>query len=439
MRTRRFVPWMAACAALIAVGSASPAHARLCWLRLLVPAASADEVMKFEPVSPESAQAMERRHVHVGPATSAESEHPDVPEPPDTPDAPVAPEVSRGGDVVRIGSDIHIERGQVVEGDVFTLRGDITIDGHVKGNVATTGGDVHLGPTAKVDGDVMCIGGELTEDPGATVLGQRVTALRGGSLRERIKNRIHQRIEENIGGRTHDRGGALGFSLSWLLFSMLIAWLLTKIAPVRTMVALDSLRERPGSSFGVGLLMVLLLGPSVVALALAMAILCITIIGIPLALLLVPTYVAVLTILIMWGFVLGATNVGQQLTGRWPSLMSGPASLRRHAVLGALAVTGMLFASAILRFLPFFGWVSTLLWVLGWVSFGFITTTGAGALLRSKFGLGPEGRWWPPFAPGTAPVTPAGGPPPVAPPPPPPPPAPPAVTDPLAGNPPATS
>lgn len=433
MRTRpSFVPLLAVCAALIA-GAASPAHARLCWMRLLVPAASADEVMKFERVSPESAQAMERRHVHVGPSTSTGADQPDVPEPPDTPEAPIPPEVSRGGDVVRIGSDIHVERGQVVEGDVFTLRGDITIDGHVKGNVATTGGDVHLGPTAKVDGDVMCIGGELTEEPGATVLGQRVTALRG-SVGERIKDRIRNRIRDRIEGRS-ERGGAVGFALSWLLFSMLTAWLFTKIAPARTMVALTSLRERPGISFGVGLLMVLLLGPSMVALALAMAILCITIIGIPLAILLVPTYGAVLAILIMWGFVLGATNVGQQLTGRWPSLVSGPGSLRRHAVLGALAVTGMLFASSILRFLPFFGWVSTLLWVLGWVSFGFITCTGAGALLRSKFGLGPEGRWWPPFAPGPQPVTSAApGPvPPVAPPP-----SPPPVTDPLAGNPPAT-
>jgi hypothetical protein len=101
-------------------------------------------------------------------------------------------------------------------------------------------------------------------------------------------------------------------------------------------------------------------------------------------------------------------------------------------MVGALGITGMLFGAAVLRFIPFFGWVSTLLWVLGWVSFGFITTAGAGALLRSKFGLGAQGRWWPPFAPGPQPA-PASVPPVM-----PPPPAPPPVTDPLAGNPPAT-
>ena len=398
---------------------------------VLVPAVcAAEETMKFEPVSRESAQALERRHVHVGPSGTTVD---DVPEPPEPPEPPAIPEVSRGGDVVRIGSDIHIERGQVVEGDVFTLRGDITVDGHVKGNVATTGGDVHLGPTAKVDGDVMCIGGELTEESGAVVLGQRVTALRGGKFsRSYIRDRIRGGIEHRIEERTHEHGAAIGFSLSWLLFAMLLAWLITKIAPTRTAVALEALRDRPGTSLGVGFLMLLLLGPSVVALALAMAVLCITIIGIPLALLLAPAYCLLLVLLVWWGFVLGATVVGQQMIGRWPSLSGGASSLRRHAVIGALGITGMLFAAAILRFIPFFGWVSTLLWVLGWVSFGFITTAGAGALLRSKFGLGPQGRWWPPFAPGPQPV------PATVPPAAPPPPAPPPVIDPLAGNPPAT-
>lgn len=69
------------------------------------------------------------------------------------------------------------------------------------------------------------------------------------------------------------------------------------------------------------------------------------------------------------------------------------------AVLGALAVNGLFVASRLVRFLPLFGWVATLMWVVGWVTFGLVTMMGAGALLRSKFGQGPGGRWWPPFAP----------------------------------------
>ena len=72
-------------------------------------------------------------------------------------------------------------------------------------------------------------------------------------------------------------------------------------------------------------------------------------------------------------------------------------------------MSGMLVVSSILHFLPFFGWLATLIWVLGFVTFGLATMAGAGALVRSKFGQGPGGRWWPPFARpvSTGPVAPA--------------------------------
>ena len=50
-----------------------------------VPAAWAEETMKFEPVSPDSARAIERRHVHVGPSSSGDVTRPEPPEPPEPP------------------------------------------------------------------------------------------------------------------------------------------------------------------------------------------------------------------------------------------------------------------------------------------------------------------------------------------------------------------
>jgi len=381
-----------------ALSVASPrARGRVAWdLPGRVATAQAQEVMQFEEVPAESAAAMEKRARGSAPRHEphppVEAVHPEVPEP---------PRISRAGDVVRIGSDIHVEENQVVEGDVFALQGDIRVDGRIKGNVATTGGDVHLGPHARVDGDVMCIGGTLVEEPGAVVGGQRVTALGGSGDRRRISEKIRGRISERI-RRPFDRwdgdrgsGRGLGFALSWLIVTMLVAWAVTKFMPDRTGVALATLKRDPGASLAFGFLIILLLIPSVVALALAMAVLCITIIGIPLALLLMPAYAVVLAVLSLWGFAVGVTMVGERLESR----MGGPASLSRAALMGVLAVSGMLLASSIVRALPFFGWIATLLWVLGFVTFGFTTMAGAGALLRSKFGQGPGGRWWPPFGP----------------------------------------
>jgi hypothetical protein len=409
VRSLRIPLWIAAVLVLGAAAAPGQVQARArrpFWTSLIAPPASAQEVMKFEPMPAESAAALEKRSGRrARPATPPEPATPASPSEPapggaelaPIPDLPAIAEVSRGGDVVRIGSDIHIEAGHVIEGDVFALRGDIRVDGHVKGNVAATGGNVHLGSTAKVDGDVVCIGGELVEDSGAVVSGQRVTALRGSGDR-RLARRISERMVER---GIHERGGAIGFSFSWLLMSLVVAWAFTKIAPARTAVALERLRHKPMLSIGIGWLVVLLLAPSLVALALAMAILCITIVGIPLALLLFPAYGVFLALIIMWGFVLGASMVGRQVGGRWPSLAAGSASLQRDAILGTIAVCGALLLGSILHFMPPFRWAATLVWVLAWVTLGLMTSAGMGALLSSKLGLGPRGRWWPPFGPGS--------------------------------------
>lgn len=349
----------------------------------------AQETMTFEEVSAESAGARgEAKAVRRGSRDTA----PVAPVAPSPPSVVPAPGVSRDGDLVRIGSDVHVERDQVVDGDVFAIGGDIRVDGHVRGNVAATAGNVNLGATARVDGDVVCIVGELTEEDGAVVSGQRVTAMRGrGDRGERLRERLEHRRWR---GDRWD-GGRIGFGLSWTLFTVLVAWAMARFLRNRTRVALDMLHARPAASIAMGFLMVLLLVPSVVALALAVAVLCITIIGIPLALMLLPTYGLLLALIGLWGFTLGALVVGERLRPK----VGSPWTIETAAAAGAATLGGAFLLSGILGAIPLFGWLGGLLWVVGFVAFGFLTLAGCGALLRSKFGQGPGGRWWPPFGP----------------------------------------
>ncbi len=401
-----------------------------------MPAAWGEDVMKFEPVPAESVSAVERgraerraraaaRHDAVTPPDSPD--HPDVPEPPQPPEPPEPPEVTRAGDVVRIGSDIHIEKGQVIEGDVFALRGNIIVDGHVKGNVAATGGDVTLGSTARIDGDVMCIGGKLEEEEGARVLGQRVTALRSGRDRARIEHAFREHeLETKLDDSTEKHVRHLSFALSWLVVSLLLAWGIGKFAPARSQVTVDSLRQEPGLSLAIGLGLILMLVPSVVALALVVAILCITIIGIPLALGALVAYAGLIVVLALWGYVVGVMPLGQRVAQR----MGRPASPVQMAVFGVLLISGLRVLSEILHFIPLFGWLGKLLWVVVFLVAAVATIMGAGALVRTKFGQGRDGRWWPLFTP-ARPTTPA--PSESGPPPPPTPPAPPPAAPPTAG------
>jgi hypothetical protein len=75
-------------------------------------------------------------------------------------------------EVVALGRDVVVE-GEV-SSDVAVINGDARIDGLVTGDVIVLGGSARLGPTARVDGDVFTVGGEISTSAGANVGGRAV-------------------------------------------------------------------------------------------------------------------------------------------------------------------------------------------------------------------------------------------------------------------------
>ncbi len=386
-------------------------------------AAWAADEMQFTRVSPESAARIERRmHPRRGTTVITRVVSDTLtPLPPIEPEAPLPP--GRSGEMMRIGSDIHIEKDQTVVGDVVAISGDVTVDGHVKGDVTALRGDVYLGSTARVDGDVACIGGELHEESGAFVGGQRVTALGG---RETRKSRIHRRVADGVDD-TVDRAvrnfSRFGATLAWLLVMLGLIWLAVRIAGGRTAIAVDVLRRETAASLGVGLLAWVLIVPSLIALCLVVAILCITIIGIPVAIAALFAYGVLVAVLILWGFIVGLAWFGEQFGRRF--LPAGGVSLTRAAMFGALAIIGGRAIGHLLHAIPGLGFIGGFLVVISWIVSSLVTTLGAGSLLRSEFATGLVGRWWrgtrtprgtsvPPVAP-ASPIS-AAPPPPSAPP-----------------------
>jgi Polymer-forming cytoskeletal len=370
----------------------------------------ADDVLQFKPVSADSAARLEahNRRAHeaaaqaspAAPATPASHSrssahaqpvHADTltPLPPDASPAPDAtpPEPPRhSGEMMRIGSDIHVERDQTIEGDVVAISGDVRVDGHVKGSVQSLGGDVYLGSTARVDGDVAAVKGELHEEPGAYVGGQRVTAL-GGSTVHMGRHSLRPLVEA-AGNRSVRQLVHFGTTLAWLLLMLGIVWLVIRITPHRTGVALDLLRRETAASLGVGLLTWVLIVPSIVALALVVAILCITIIGIPVAIAALMAYALFLIVLTFWGFIVGAAWLSGQVGGTIGK------TLLYLALTGTLLIVGMRAIGHLIGVAPFLGFLGGMIVVVGWCLSGAATTLGAGALLRSEFASGQLGMWW---------------------------------------------
>jgi hypothetical protein len=313
---------------------------------------------------------------------------------------------------MRVGSDIHIETGQVVVGDVMAVGGDVTVDGHVEGDVVSMGGDVYVHAGGRVDGDVVCMGGELHEDEGAVIGGQRVTASRHGKTRTR-----------HIPGD----GVSHGFAgpMVWMLITLGMAWAFAGLAPGRTGRALEVLKREPGTSAVTGMLAAMLTVPSIVALCLLVALLCITIIGIPLALGALFGYFAFLGVLWMWGYVIGAAAIGDAIVRRraasatpgmppspappsgsaWPdaggavsaqampSSAAGGSSLTRAALSGVLVVSGAGLLGSLFHRIGL-GPLGTLLTVFSWLAFSGVTLIGAGAWLRAELKAGTLSRLW---------------------------------------------
>lgn len=369
-----------------------------------------------------------------------------LPEPPTPPEPPEPPDYDRSNanDLVRFGEDITIPADKVVEGDVVAFGGSVTVLGRVKGDCVSIGGSVYVKDHGVVQGDATSVGGGVVTSDSATVGGSNVS-IGGGNL-----------------GRLRHFGpmvGAFGLlgtgawlvkTLVWALIALFFAWLSLLLFRDRFVHANQTMGERFGKSFLFGLLgwvgLVFAVPVGIVALLLfgliAVVILCITIIGIPVAiLLLIALVLGVIGIVVAAAYVSflaylqGSMYLGRLVLGRKPATGVNPliAILVGIVLLGAIDAVGHLIgAVSFFIFQPIgmaLGIAATFLLIV-------FSTAGLGAMLVSRFSAGPwapsSGSQWGfggasapgPVPPGPMPpppfTPPPGGPPPPAPPPPPP-------------------
>ena len=122
----------------------------------------------------------------AAPAPPAPPAAPEIAAPPMPVEPPVPPRSPRprfgrrNGDRVRIGGDVTVEEGEVIDGDVVSVGGSVRVDGEVQGDVVSVGGSVSLGSHALVQGDVTVVGGPLHRDAGALVRGKAQEVSIGG-------------------------------------------------------------------------------------------------------------------------------------------------------------------------------------------------------------------------------------------------------------------
>ncbi|MCY1023576.1 hypothetical protein [Pyxidicoccus sp. MSG2] len=285
----------------------------------------------------------------------------------------------RGGrDVVARGQSLEVKEGQDVESavvyggnlvvkghvedDAVAFGGNLEIHGHVEGDAHAFGGNVILGPDARVDGDVSSFGGTVERADGAEVEGSVETfggAGIGRLVAGEIKNGMrearhegHHDHDADDGDEDNDGGGLAGFILTFaVLFGL--GFLGQMFFPARMKQLGDEVRRKPVQTGLTGFLGLLAMVPLTV-------VLCITIIGIPAAL--------VLWMAAPLAAALGYAAVASELGTHLPLLRGR----KTQAVVLALGLLVLMVVGAI----PVLGVIVSLLIVL----------MALGAVIRTRFG-----------------------------------------------------
>jgi len=172
------------------------------------------------------------------------------------------------GKVVRVFSDLYSDEpvdyqsvailfgdGKIagdVERDVFVFFGDVELAGKVGRNASAVFGSIRLGPDAEVRGETKVIGGKLIKAPSARV-GREPVEVGGNYERWPVMSAAVDWFRTGVfAGRLISPE----VRLSWLgaLLFFLAYGLATLLFPRPVSVCAEALRERPASSFVMGLL-----------------------------------------------------------------------------------------------------------------------------------------------------------------------------------------
>ncbi|MEM9291452.1 MAG: hypothetical protein AAGD01_07225 [Acidobacteriota bacterium] len=254
--------------------------------------------------------------------------------------------------VVGLGRDVVVDgRAQA---DVAAIGGSIVVRGTVEGDVIVLDGDVRLAREARVGGDVVVFGGSLDAAPGS--------GIEGRSLSYPTLSGVWLQLMEGPALQ----GSALAPTVLLAKLSLLIAWLvlvlvLFQLEPRALLRTAAVATEEPGRNFFTGLVVVITLALTAIAIA--------AIGGQLIALPLLVLVVVGLLVLKFWGMVALFFALGQ-----WIGRRLG----RRWAPLSAASVG--LLVLGILKLIPTLGG-------LGWTLATFI---GVGAAARTRLG-----RWEP--------------------------------------------
>jgi hypothetical protein len=203
---------------------------------------------------------------------------PPIPPPPAMPMRPALMPDRRVdlNDVLTFGQDARIGREQEVR-DVVTAGGDATVEGHVYGSVVTMGGDAEISGT--VVGDVVTMGGDIHVSENGHVHG-RLDAMGGDVSTDEASGSSSMVLATRAAGNGGSDGGDFVWALLRYSLLFLLAIVFLAVSPDRFARLSRAIVDRPMRVLTTG-------GLGLVGAALLFLVLIVSLVGIPVALLMV--------------------------------------------------------------------------------------------------------------------------------------------------------
>lgn len=272
----------------------------------------------------------------------------------------------KGTDIVKFGEDVRVDNSELVRGDIVVFGGDVVVEGKVVGNVVVMAGNADVLAGAEINGDVVVIGGILTEEPEVLIHGERVEF--------KDLSVSLQGFSDFFG--SHSRFFGFFFVPLQFFVSVILSFLIVLFLKDRVVRMHEHVQKGVLKSFGAGFLVVFI-GTFVVCFL--AVILLITLIGIPLALVLIVSCVAIFIIartVFVYSLGIRVNEVLKiQTQSPFAVVLVGTAALYLPALLGyGISV------------LPYGGPVGAILKLIGWAISVFAYLVGLGALFLSRFG-----------------------------------------------------
>ncbi|MCX5680432.1 MAG: hypothetical protein NTZ95_07305 [Candidatus Omnitrophica bacterium] len=195
--------------------------------------------------------------------------------------------------VVKIGSDVLVERGTTVN-DIVVIDGNVVVSGNVDGNIVVIGGSLKLCPGVRVGQQVVLIGAGIDRDPSAAI---------GGKITE---VGIPSSIPFVPSLKSFFKGGWIvtwaAISIMVLLGFLGLAVLVAALVPEHMGTVVHALERSFASMFLWGILGAFLAG-------LVLVLLAITIVGI----ILIPLAIVAITLAWIIGYIASAIFIGKNV------------------------------------------------------------------------------------------------------------------------------